>query len=98
MAFILQNIADILRQIVVAPAGHDGNLCQFFLEKLNSRQFIFQKTGIFQENIFGYFPLLFPVLMQLFGLLTGVVQAYIFAVLAAVYMAAGMEVHEHKTT
>ncbi|MFG0283995.1 MAG: F0F1 ATP synthase subunit A [Phycisphaerales bacterium JB039] len=32
-------------------------------------------------------PLLFPVLMQLLGLLTGLVQAYIFAVLAMVYIA-----------
>ena len=32
-------------------------------------------------------PFLFPVLMQLLGLLTGVVQAYIFAVLAMVYIA-----------
>lgn len=33
-------------------------------------------------------PLLLPVVMQLLGLLTGVVQAYIFAVLAMVYIAA----------
>ena len=32
-------------------------------------------------------PFLFPVLMELLGLLTGVVQAYIFAVLAMVYIA-----------
>ncbi|MGE0311712.1 MAG: F0F1 ATP synthase subunit A [Lautropia sp.] len=32
-------------------------------------------------------PFLFPVVMQLFGLLTGMVQAYIFAVLAMVYIA-----------
>lgn len=32
-------------------------------------------------------PLVFPVLMQLLGLLTGFVQAYIFAVLAMVYIA-----------
>lgn len=36
-------------------------------------------------------PLLFPVPMQLLGLLTGVVQAYIFAILAAVYIGAAME-------
>ncbi len=39
-------------------------------------------------------PLLFPVLMQALGLLTGTVQAYIFAILAAVYIAAGLEIHE----
>ena len=32
-------------------------------------------------------PLFFPVIMQLFGLLIGVLQAYIFAVLAMVYIA-----------
>jgi F-type H+-transporting ATPase subunit a len=37
-------------------------------------------------------PLFFPVIMQLLGLLTGVVQAYIFAILAAVYIGAAMEV------
>ncbi|MGC9420397.1 MAG: F0F1 ATP synthase subunit A [Rhodovulum sp.] len=32
-------------------------------------------------------PFFFPVLMQLLGLLTGVIQAYIFAILAMVYIA-----------
>lgn len=39
-------------------------------------------------------PLFFPVAMQLFGLFTGLVQAYIFAVLAAVYIAAGLQTRE----
>lgn len=33
-------------------------------------------------------PLLFPVLLNILGLLTGMVQAYIFSILAAVYIAA----------
>jgi F-type H+-transporting ATPase subunit a len=33
-------------------------------------------------------PFLFPVIMTLLGLLTGMVQAYIFSILAAVYIAA----------
>lgn len=33
-------------------------------------------------------PLIFPVVMTLLGLLTGMVQAYIFGILAAVYIAA----------
>ncbi|MGB3614895.1 MAG: F0F1 ATP synthase subunit A [Elainellaceae cyanobacterium] len=37
-------------------------------------------------------PLLFPVVMQAFGLLTGLIQAYIFAVLAMVFIAAATEV------
>lgn len=38
-------------------------------------------------------PLFVPVIMQMLGLLIGVVQAYIFTVLAAVFIAAGLEVH-----
>lgn len=33
-------------------------------------------------------PFFFPILMQLLGLLTGMIQAYIFAILAMVYIAA----------
>lgn len=40
-------------------------------------------------------PFLFPVLMQLFGLLTGLVQAYIFTILAAVFISAGLTVQEN---
>lgn len=36
-------------------------------------------------------PLVFPVVMQAFGLLTGLIQAYIFAVLAMVFIAAATE-------
>jgi len=38
-------------------------------------------------------PFFFPVLMQLLGLLTGLIQAYIFAVLAMVYIASAMRTH-----
>ncbi|MGR9052146.1 MAG: F0F1 ATP synthase subunit A [Gammaproteobacteria bacterium] len=38
-------------------------------------------------------PLFFPVLMNAFGLLTGLVQAYIFTILAAVYIAAATRRH-----
>src|SRR5690606_7931326 len=39
-------------------------------------------------------PFIFPVLFKALGLLTGLVQAYIFAVLAMVYIASGMSVAE----
>lgn len=39
-------------------------------------------------------PLFVPVIMQMLGLLIGVVQAYIFTVLAAVFIAAGLEIHD----
>ncbi len=36
-------------------------------------------------------PFLFPIVMQLLGLLTGLIQAYIFAVLAMVYIASAAQ-------
>ena len=39
-------------------------------------------------------PLLFPILVQALGLLIGVIQAYIFAVLALVYIAAATRTRE----
>jgi F-type H+-transporting ATPase subunit a len=43
-------------------------------------------------------PLLFPILMTALGLLTGMVQAYIFSILAAVYIAAATRVRETKVS
>jgi len=39
-------------------------------------------------------PIFFPVVMHLLGLLTGVIQAYIFAMLAMVYIASGTRTHQ----
>ncbi len=39
-------------------------------------------------------PLLFPVVMQALGLLTGLIQAYIFAILAMVYIASASKAHQ----
>jgi F-type H+-transporting ATPase subunit a len=39
-------------------------------------------------------PLFFPVVMQALGLLIGVIQAYIFAVLTMVYIASATQTHE----
>jgi len=41
-------------------------------------------------------PFVFPIIMTVLGLLTGMVQAYIFSILAAVYIAAGTRVREPK--
>lgn len=41
-------------------------------------------------------PYLFPIVMTLLGLLTGMVQAYIFSILAAVYIAAATRVQKTK--
>ena len=41
-------------------------------------------------------PFIFPIVMTLLGLLTGMVQAYIFSILAAVYIAAATQVRRPK--
>ncbi len=42
-------------------------------------------------------PFLFPIVMTVLGLLTGLVQAYIFSILAAVYIAAATRVRKPST-
>lgn len=41
-------------------------------------------------------PLLFPIVMSLFGLLIGQIQAYIFAILAAVYIGSATRIDRQK--
>ncbi len=41
-------------------------------------------------------PFIFPIVMTLLGLLTGMVQAYIFSILAAVYIAAATRVRKSR--
>ena len=43
--------------------------------------------GMIVAIILTIVPLVFPIIMNLLGLLTGIVQAYIFSILAAVYIA-----------
>ncbi len=42
-------------------------------------------------------PFIFPIVMTMLGLLTGMVQAYIFTILTAVYIAAATQVRERKS-
>jgi len=42
-------------------------------------------------------PLIFPIFMILLGLLTGMVQAYIFSILATVYIAAATQTRENQS-
>jgi F-type H+-transporting ATPase subunit a len=44
--------------------------------------------------LLGVAPLLFPVVAQMFGLLIGVIQAYIFSILAMVYIASATRAHD----
>ena len=42
-------------------------------------------------------PFFFPVIMQLLGLITGAIQAYIFAILAMVYIASATATHQDES-
>lgn len=46
-------------------------------------------TTVIVAILLSVAPLFFPVIMHAFGLLIGVIQAYIFAILAIVYIASG---------
>jgi F-type H+-transporting ATPase subunit a len=48
--------------------------------------------------LLGVTPLIFPILMTLLGLLTGMVQAYIFSVLATVYVAAATRTRQDQNS
>lgn len=46
--------------------------------------------------LLAFAPLFLPIVMQLFGLLTGTIQAWIFAILAMVYIASATQVHNAR--
>lgn len=46
--------------------------------------------------LLGIAPFVFPIIMQLFGQVTGLIQAYIFAVLAMVYIGSAVQVDEER--
>lgn len=50
--------------------------------------------GVIAAILLSVTPIFFPVVMNALGLLTGVVQAYIFAILATVYIAAAVRDNE----
>ena len=43
-------------------------------------------------------PLFFPVVMQVLGLLIGIIQAYVFAILALVYIASAERAHQQQNS
>ncbi|WP_031434490.1 F0F1 ATP synthase subunit A [Methylomarinum vadi] len=54
-------------------------------------------SGVVIGAIFlSFVPFFFPVLMQILGLLTGTIQAYIFSVLTMVYIASAIPPHDDK--
>ena len=54
-------------------------------------------SSIIVVILLGVVPFFFPVVIQVLGLLTGVIQAYIFAILAIVYIASATESEEKRT-
>lgn len=50
--------------------------------------------GLIVAILLGIAPLIFPVIMNVLGLLTGTVQAYIFCILATVYITAAVQGEE----
>ena len=52
--------------------------------------------GLIIAILLSITPFIFPIVMKALGLLTGMVQAYIFGILATVYIAAA--VHDSKPT
>lgn len=54
-------------------------------------------SSIIVVILLGVVPLFFPVVIQALGLLTGVIQAYIFAILAIVYIASATTKDKEKT-
>lgn len=52
--------------------------------------------GMIVAILLSITPFIFPIVMKALGLLTGMVQAYIFGILATVYIAAAVEEARHK--
>ncbi len=55
-------------------------------------------TSLLVAILVSIVPLLFPAIMVLFGLLVGEIQAYVFTILAMVYIASGTRVQQRQTT
>jgi len=54
--------------------------------------------GMIVTILLSIAPLIFPVLMTILGLITGIVQAYIFSILAIVYIAAATQDSKTENT
>lgn len=52
--------------------------------------------GMIVAILLSISPFIFPVIMNILGLLTGMVQAYIFSILATVYIAGSVKVNQSK--
>jgi F-type H+-transporting ATPase subunit a len=52
--------------------------------------------GLVVAVLLSIAPFIFPIIMTALGLLTGMVQAYIFSILATVYIAAAIKGNKKK--
>ena len=93
-----QGLGQYLRQylqpsIVMLPFNVIGELSRTLA--LAVRLFGNVMSGtIIAALLLGIAPLFFPVAMQAFGLVIGVIQAYIFAILAMIYIASATRVQQ----
>jgi F-type H+-transporting ATPase subunit a len=55
-------------------------------------------TSLLVAILISIVPLFFPAVMTLFGVLVGVIQAYVFTILAMVYITSGMKIQKRKTS
>lgn len=55
-------------------------------------------SGLVATILISLAPFFFPMIMDALGLLTGVIQAYIFAILASVYIAAATQNSENNSS
>lgn len=90
-----QGIADYLKQylqpsFLMLPFNIIGELSRTLALAVRLYGNI-MSGGVIGAILLGFVPLFVPILMQAFGLLTGIIQAYIFAVLAMVYIASGTQ-------
>ncbi len=53
--------------------------------------------GLIASILISLAPFFFPLIMDVLGLLTGIIQSYIFAILATVFIAAATQNEERKT-
>jgi F-type H+-transporting ATPase subunit a len=97
-----QGLAGYLRQylrptVVMLPFNVIGELSRTLALAVRLFGNVMSGTLIVAMAL-GFAPLFFPIVMQGFGLLTGLIQAYIFALLAAVYIASGAQVQQERGT
>ena len=95
-----QGLRDYLRQyiqpsVIMLPFNVIGELSRTLA--LAVRLYGNMMSGtVIAAILLSFVPLLIPILMQAFGLLTGMIQAYIFSILAMVYIASATQARQQQ--